>query len=108
MKSRSTAAILALFLGWIGIHKFYLGQSIWGLFYLLFCWTFIPFCIAGIEFWIILFMSDDHFNRRFNGTERASSKDPIQGLTELKNLLDNGIITAEEYEVKRSKMFGSI
>jgi len=37
MKSKTTAAILTLFFGGIGIHKFYLGQSIQGVFYILFC-----------------------------------------------------------------------
>lgn len=34
MKSRTTAAILAIFLGGLGIHKFYMGKAI-GLVYLL-------------------------------------------------------------------------
>lgn len=34
--------ILAFFLGWIGIHKFYSGFTGKGIMYLLFCWTAIP------------------------------------------------------------------
>jgi hypothetical protein len=41
-KSRSTAALLALLLGGIGIHKFYVGKPGIGIIYALFCWTFIP------------------------------------------------------------------
>ncbi|MGM9508565.1 TM2 domain-containing protein [Larkinella sp. GY13] len=37
MKSKSTAALLAFFLGGLGIHKFYLRQTGWGVAYLLFC-----------------------------------------------------------------------
>lgn len=48
-KSVSTGVLLALFLGGLGIHKFYLGQSGWGVLYLLFFWTFIPSIIALVE-----------------------------------------------------------
>lgn len=64
-KSRITAALLAFFLGGLGIHKFYLGQIGWGIVYLLFCWTLIPGVVAFIEFILLLVMDDDTFNRRF-------------------------------------------
>ena len=41
--------ILAIFLGSIGIHKFYSGKILWGIVYILFCWTFIPGILAFIE-----------------------------------------------------------
>ena len=41
-KSRSTAVVLALLLGGIGAHKFYLNRPIWGVIYVLFLWTYIP------------------------------------------------------------------
>lgn len=52
-KSRGVAAILAFFLGSLGIHFFYLGKTGAGVFFLLltilFCWTvFIPFAISII------------------------------------------------------------
>lgn len=48
-KNKTVAGLLALFLGGIGIHKFYLGTWGWGLIYLFFCWTFIPAIVALIE-----------------------------------------------------------
>lgn len=48
-KSRVTAALLAIFLGGIGIHKFYIGKNGQGIIYLLLFWTFIPAIIAFIE-----------------------------------------------------------
>ena len=42
--------LLAFFLGWAGIHKFYAGRIGAGIVYLLFCWTGIPAIIAFIEF----------------------------------------------------------
>jgi len=67
MKDKNVAAILALFLGGIGVHKFYLGRSGWGILYLLFAWTMIPAFAALIEFIILATMDTDEFNRRFNG-----------------------------------------
>ncbi|MEZ4462632.1 MAG: TM2 domain-containing protein [bacterium] len=37
MKDKTTAFLLAWFLGGFGIHKFYLGENGAGLLYLLFC-----------------------------------------------------------------------
>ena len=45
-KSVGAGVLLALFLGGLGIHKFYVGQPGLGVLYLLFCWTFIPSIIA--------------------------------------------------------------
>lgn len=48
-KNPTTAVLLALFLGGLGIHKFYLGQTGLGILYLIFCWTYIPSFIGLIE-----------------------------------------------------------
>jgi TM2 domain-containing membrane protein YozV len=58
---RVTAAIIAFFLGGLGIHKFYLGKHLQGALYLFFCWTGIPAIIALIEFIMYLVMSDEDF-----------------------------------------------
>lgn len=65
-KSRIAAALLAFFLGGLGVHRFYLGNIGLGFLYLIFCWTFIPSIIAFIEFIVFLVMSDDEFNRKYN------------------------------------------
>lgn len=64
-KSRFTAAALALLLGGVGVHKFYLGQVGLGILYLIFCWTLIPGIIAFVEFIIYLSMSDERFAQRY-------------------------------------------
>ncbi len=64
-RSRIIAALLAFFLGGFGIHKFYLGQTGWGIVYLVFCWTFIPSIVALVEFVFLLIMSDDEFNQKY-------------------------------------------
>jgi len=60
-KNKVVAALLAFFLGGIGVHKFYLGQTGMGIAYLLFCWTGIPALIALIEGILYLVKSDDEF-----------------------------------------------
>ncbi len=62
-KSRISAAMLALFFGAFGIHKFYLGKSGQGILYLLFCWTFIPTLISLVEGVMYLFKSDEEFEK---------------------------------------------
>ena len=42
-------ALLAIFVGGIGIHKFYGGKTGLGILYLLLCWTAIPALIGFIE-----------------------------------------------------------
>ena len=64
-KSKIAAALLAFFLGGLGVHKFYLGQVGLGILYLVFFWTFIPAIIAFIEFIILLTMSDEAFNQKY-------------------------------------------
>lgn len=65
-RSRVAAILLALFLGGLGIHQFYLGNSGRGILYLLFCWTFIPSLVALYDFFVFLFMSDSEFDQRYN------------------------------------------
>lgn len=64
-RSRMSAALLAFFLGGLGIHKFYLGRSAAGVAYLLFCWTMVPSLIAFVESIMLFGMSDSEFARRY-------------------------------------------
>jgi len=65
-KSRTVAVLLALFLGGIGAHKFYLGKVGSGLLYLLFCWTLVPAIVAFIEGILWLCMSNESFATRYS------------------------------------------
>ncbi|MCO6506353.1 MAG: NINE protein [Snodgrassella sp.] len=65
-KSRIVAALLAFFLGGLGIHKFYLNRNLQGLLYLVFCWTCIPSFIAFIEFIVYLCTSDEKFAEKYS------------------------------------------
>jgi TM2 domain-containing membrane protein YozV len=53
-KNPTTGVLLALFLGGIGAHHFYMGSIGLGVLYLVFCWTFIPGIVAFVE---MFFMS---------------------------------------------------
>ena len=61
VKSKVAAGILAILLGGIGVHKFYLGNVGMGILYLCFCWTGIPAVIGFIEGIIYLCSNDENF-----------------------------------------------
>jgi TM2 domain-containing membrane protein YozV len=65
-KDKTTAALLAFFLGGIGVHRFYLGDTGKGVVMLLFFWTAIPAIIALIDFIKYLTMSDQEFAQYAN------------------------------------------
>lgn len=65
IRNRVIAALLALFLGFLGVHKFYLKQPLQGVLYLLFCWTYIPLVLSLIEGVILLLSSDAKFEKRY-------------------------------------------
>lgn len=52
-KDPTTGILLALFLGGVGAHRFYLKQTGLGILYLVFCWTFIPAIVAFVELFLI-------------------------------------------------------
>jgi TM2 domain-containing membrane protein YozV len=67
MKSKSTAALLAFFFGWIGAHRFYLGQKVLGVLYIILFFTFgISFIIAMIDFFGLLAMKRERFDYLYN------------------------------------------
>ena len=61
VKSKIAAGLLAFFFGGLGIHKFYLGKTGMGIFYLLFCWTLIPTIVGMIEGVVYLCSNDENF-----------------------------------------------
>lgn len=119
-KSRSVAAILA-FAGTVsisGLHKFYLGQPIWGLLYLLLSWTPIPKVASAIEGVWYLAQDEEAFDRNFNfGKSAVKTTQQYVGnqvgaiadaLRELDTLRQDGLITEYEFEQKRRHLLDQI
>lgn len=66
MKDKTTAGLLAIFLGGLGVHRFYLGQTGLGFFHLIFCWFPVSWLVGFISGLVILTMDDDKFNLKYN------------------------------------------
>lgn len=72
-KSKVIACLLALFLGLLGIHRFYVGENGWGAFYLAInlclCWTVIVPVVFSIVCFVeaisYLVRSDEDFAARY-------------------------------------------
>lgn len=73
MKNRYVAAVLAFFLGGLGVHKFYLGKFMQGIIYLVFCWTYVPAIVALVECIMYLFMSDTEFQKKYSSGSSFST-----------------------------------
>ncbi|ABA20553.1 conserved hypothetical protein [Trichormus variabilis ATCC 29413] len=118
-KSRSIAAILA-FAGTVsisGLHKFYLGQPLWGLLYVLLSWTPIPKVASAIEGVWYLAQDEEAFDRNFNLGKPAVKQSPYvvnqvgaiaDALRELDNLRQDGLISEYEFEQKRRQLLDQI
>jgi TM2 domain-containing membrane protein YozV len=65
-KDRTTAMLLALLLGWIGAHHFYLGNLLLGIIYLIFSWTLIPAIVSIIEAIMYASMSEQQFTQKYS------------------------------------------
>lgn len=66
MKDKNAAGILALFLGWLGFHRFYLGQTGLGVVYLMFCWFPLIWIIALIDAISLFSMDQQRFDKKYN------------------------------------------
>lgn len=78
MKNKNTAGLFALFLGWAGIHRFYLGQTGLGILY--FCLIFlsfgtIPFILGLIDAIVLFTMDESEFNRKYNAQKQNYARD---------------------------------
>ncbi|MGK7877832.1 MAG: NINE protein [Xenococcaceae cyanobacterium] len=125
-KSRKVAVIMAL-LGTVtpiaGLHKFYLGQPLWGVIYFLLWSTPIPRIACAIEAVWYLVQDSEQFNRQFNldlvceQSPRSISSggiDPNQvgaiadALRQLDQLREDGLMSEYEFEQKRRQLLDRI
>ncbi len=65
-RSKRVATVLAFTLGWLGVHKFYLGEYASGALSLLVFWTGVPLVFALIEGSQLATMSYISFNLQYN------------------------------------------
>jgi TM2 domain-containing membrane protein YozV len=72
-KDRVTAGVLAILLGGLGAHHFYLGNIGIGVLYLCFFWTGIPALAGLIEGILYLTKTDAEFQRRYVDDEDDES-----------------------------------
>lgn len=108
MKNKTTAWLLAIFLWVLGVHKFYLGQSSQGFFYLIFCWTFIP-AIIGLFEGISYFSHDqERWDNKYNDGKDASGRDYYDQLLKFEQLKEKGLIDQKEYEQKVAELKNKI
>ena len=108
MKSKTTAGILALLLGGLGVHRFYLNQIGLGILYLVFCITFIPSIIALVDGIIFLTQSDESFNAKYNQGIKipVNVTDIADELAKLNNLKMQGVLTEEEFQNQKARLLG--
>lgn len=118
-KNRAIAAVLA-FSGAIaisGLHKFYLGQPLWGILYVLLSWTPIPKIASAIEGVWYLTQNEETFNRKFNSGDLLVNGSPqvsthvesvANALRELDALREEGLISEYEFEQKRRQLIDRI
>lgn len=74
MKSKKTAWLLALFLWWIWIHKFYLWKNGQWILYLLFVRSWIPVVLGIIDSIRLFSMDDKVFFDEYNNPKSQAEK----------------------------------
>lgn len=130
MQDKTTAGVLALLLGGLGVHKFYLGQTGIGIIYLVFCWTLIPAILGVVDGIILLTMDQREFDHRYNPRSlldrlerrpgvpvapfvpappphrQSASGDVVTQLKALHELKLSGALTDDEFSAQKKKLLG--
>jgi TM2 domain-containing membrane protein YozV len=126
-KNRKIAALLAFAsaanpIPISGLHKFYLGQPVWGILYMLLSLTPIPKVASAIEGIWYLTQDSEEFDLKFNdgvlAIPKAAAKtetvDPsrvsaiAEAVRHLDQLRTDGLISEYEFEQKRRQLLDRI
>jgi TM2 domain-containing membrane protein YozV len=111
-RNRQVATILAvagIVIPVAGFHKFYLGQPIWGIVYLLLSWTPIPHIASAIDAVWYLTQDSTRFDSNFNTSSSLAGSTIVahpmtsvaESIRELDKLREDGLISEYEFEQKR-------
>lgn len=73
MRNKTTAGLLSLFLGWAGVHRFYLGQTGLGILYFFLMFFGVSFILGLIDAIVFFAMDDEEFNRKYNSPKQQTS-----------------------------------
>ena len=71
MKDKTLAGLLALILGSLGIHRFYLGQTKLGILYIILLFTGISAILGLIDAVLFLTMNQEDFDDKYNSKEAS-------------------------------------
>lgn len=77
-KNKNEAGVLAIVLGGLGMHKFYLGKYGQGLLYVAFCWTFIPAVIGIAEGIHFLTETNEQFEEELKPKIKAKKAEKVE------------------------------
>ncbi|MBR8830932.1 MAG: hypothetical protein N5P05_000143 [Chroococcopsis gigantea SAG 12.99] len=106
-------SILALPVPIAGIHKFYLGQPLWGIIYLLLWQTPIPRIACAIDAVWYFLQGTEGFLQNFSRSDSepataAIAPQKVQAMAvairELEQLRQDGLISEYEFEQKRRQL----
>ncbi|BAP17823.1 MAG: hypothetical protein KPI85_09160 [cyanobacterium endosymbiont of Epithemia adnata isolate EadnSB Bon19] len=127
-KSRKVGVILALLatiVPWpiAGLHKFYLGQPVWGVIYCLLWDSPIPRIACAIDVVWYIVQGQELFKAQFNELSLSYSQPVVlnpsitkpvkveaiaEGLRELDQLREEGLVSEYEFEQKRRRLLDRI
>ncbi len=71
MRNKTAAGFFALFLGWAGVHRFYLGQVGLGILYFILMFLGISLVLGLIDAIVFFTMDEQEFNRKYNSSQQT-------------------------------------
>jgi TM2 domain-containing membrane protein YozV len=99
VKDKQTAGLLAIFLGTLGVHKFYLGQNKYGILFLLLIILFpLGMIISVIQGIIWLTQSDEKFNENHGITRQNSTQTVVESSSAF---INSNLNKAKKYTQKK-------
>ena len=99
-RKKKTATLLALFLGGIGIHKFYIGEIGKSILFFIFCFTYIPLFLGILDFFKFIGMTEDEFDKLYNKEIYATEQTILNKNRIEKTFNENVNLYGEEIAIK--------